>query len=377
MQNKSLNNRVLCLVLGPFLLVMAACDHKLPMEPGLHIFSLLNPDGDILAVQVGLKLKNQDRPAYTEMRPVLLKLDEDSHLKSHHQLKDFVINDLAWRPGHGDQLYYATFEEVYSKDGHLIGSFGRRFKYANGKLVVVYASLNENPATTITQEGDLKILSGIRWSPDGKILAGLVSDSAGERLGSGELGFSFDGGVTCESSGIKMNWLFGWQWLNNNELFIRTDQDSFAIISSDGQKFQITETIKKDFNFSLSGFFQEKPVYTAYSRKDSKGNYLDERVRLFVGDQLIYETDNPYYHTIVFEDGIIFRADDKVMVFDEHLSICHEMPLEEKTHLLNFHAKTNIVFLMKGFRTILCYDYTKEERPRVLFSVDMLDESSN
>lgn len=356
-------------LVGLFLVSLSGCD-RIGKEPGLSWFSYLNPDGDVLAVQVGLKYEGSSKPAVTDLRPVLLKLDEDSHLKSCHELKDDVLGNMAWRPGYDDLLYYSTFEEIYGEDGRLIGSFGRRYKYGNGKLKLVEADRDKYPTTTIVQDDSQKILSSLSWSPDGKILAGLVSDSEGDRLGGGELGFSYDGGETCEPSGIKTGWRV--RWKNNNELFIRTGQRSFAIILRQGNKFKITETIKKDFNFGLEGFFKGKPVIVAYSREDSEGNDLDKKRRLFVGDQLIYETDNYGTHAIVCEDKIVFKADDKVMIFDESLSVCHQMPLEGK-YLLDFHPKTNIVFLVKDWDTILCYDYTKNEKPRILFTVDMLN----
>jgi hypothetical protein len=47
--------------------------------------------------------------------------------------------------------------------------------------------------------------------------------------------------------------------------------------------------------------------------------------------------------------------------------------LPPQTHLFDFHPQTNTVFLIENWKTLLFYDYTKEEKPHILFSVDMLN----
>ncbi len=143
-----------------------------------------------------------------------------------------------------------------------------------------------------------------------------------------------------------------------------------------GQDFKITETLKiEDCQISLIGVFQQKPVYIAYPRKDEDGNCLDKLRRLFVGDRLIHETDNPKTTFLTFTDTIAIEGDGRITIYDKNLSVCHERYWGQNTDLLDFCPKTYVVFLVRDWKTILCYDYTKKEEPHVLFSVDMLNKA--
>lgn len=373
MENKLLNNVVLCLILVSFLLLPAGCDDKSDMEPGISAFSCFNSDGDILAVLVGLKVKGWDRCALSETTPFLLKLNEKSLLKSYQQLDVWVFRDMAFRPAHDNQLYYVTFEKIFGSGGFYEHSSGRQFKWGAGKLVMYDADSDDNITTTISQNCYPNILSCFRWSPDGKTLAGLAIRPNSHILNRGEFTVSFDGGMTYESTGIEM---LGYPaWLNDNELYLRTDDNTIVKVSRDGQKFKITEKLTKDFSIGLRGTFQEKLVYNASPRKDDKGKSPDKLTRVFVGDKLIYETDDPYTNAFVFKDRIVVEVKNKrLLIFDENLSMFHERRLGRKTDFLNIQPNTNIVFLVRDWKTILCYDYTKKEKPRILFSVDMLND---
>ena len=367
----------LCLILGFFLLLLTGCNDKSDVEAGISSFSYFNSDGDILAVLVGFKLKGQDRPAVLETRPVLLEFNAKSLLKSYQPLEDWVVRDMAWRPAHDNQLYYMTFEKVFNTDDNPFGSFydnstEKWFKRGTGNLIMFEANSDDNSSTTISQNARLNAIRCFNWSPNGKILAGSITQS---NQVYGELVVSFDGGKTFESTEIKMA---GYPaWTNDKELYLGTSNNTILKVLWDGQNFIVKEELTKDFRIGLRGSFQEKPVYVAWPCKDDKGEYLDETRRLFVGDTLIYETKEQYPKVFVFTDNIVVEADKKVMIFDENLSVCHEKHLARKTHLLNFQPNTNTVFLTKGWKTILSYDYTKKRNPRVLFSVDMLNEPSS
>lgn len=247
-----LSHNVACLILGSFLLLLAGCDDELDVETGISAFSNLNSDGDILAVLVGSKVKGRDRPAVSETKPVLLTLNDKSLLRSHQQIEDWVIRDMAWRPAHDNHLYYVTFGKVFGGGGGFYEySSGRWFTRGPGKLVMFEARSNDNATTAISQDGYPNILSCFRWSPDGAILAGLAVRPTSQMLNSGELAVSFDGGKTCEATGIEMS---GYPaWLNNDELYLTTNRDTIARVSRDSQSFRIVEELTKDFGVRLKG----------------------------------------------------------------------------------------------------------------------------
>ena len=339
--------KLLCLILGLLLLLLAGCDDKLDMEVGISACSYpcLNPDGDLLAVLVGLKVKGQDRSAVLETRPVLLKLNEKSFLKSYRQLKGWVFRDMAWRPAHDNQLYYVTYEKVFNTNSNSFGSLydnstEKWFKPGAGKLLKLDVNSDGNFPTVISQKDYPAILACLKWSPDGKTLAGLALNPTGQyqSIISGEFAISSDGGKSSELIGIKKA-VGNPVWLNENELYLRTDKNTIVKISRGNQGYEITETLTTDFDVILTGSFQEKPVYISYPRKDENGRSLDKSRRLFVGDKLIYETENLRFNSITFSENIVLEADKKIIILNENLSLCHERELARKTHLLNFQPK--------------------------------------
>jgi len=372
MKHKLHYNKELYLILGLFFLLLG-CEAKsdIELETGISSFSHQNPDGDILAILVGLKVKGWDRPAASETKPVLLKLKDNYSLESYQQLDDWVIGGMVWHPADDNQLYYVTFEKVFGSGGTSYEqSSGKFFKRGIGKLLMLDTNSSNGVISTISHNSYPNILSCFRWSPDGNILAGLAIKPGSQFIGSGELTVSFDGGKTSILTGIEMSGSPA--WLNDKELFLRND-NTIIKASLYGQSFKVTETIANDFDIILVGSFHEKPVYIAFPRKDKKGESLDKLRRLFVGDGLIYETDDPYFPVFVFTDNIVVETEKKVIIFDENFSLCHERRLDQGMHLLNFQPKTNTIFLAKDWKTILCYDYTSKEKASVMFSVDMLN----
>ncbi|MBN1125489.1 MAG: hypothetical protein JXA82_10810 [Sedimentisphaerales bacterium] len=367
-----LERNITYLMLVLVLLLLSGCNDEADTETGISAFSYLNPDGDILAILVGSKVKGWDRPAVSETKPVLLFLGDDSSRKSCQQLEEWVIRDMAWRPAHGNQLYYAAFTKIYDDSGGYYERSTRRwFRRDEGRLVMFNATSNDNVSTVISKDGYPNILSCFRWSPDGTILAGLAIMPTNQLLNSGVLAVSFDGGKTCEGTGIEMSGFP--MWSSNNELYVTIGQNTIAKVSWDGQRFKIVDSLKKDFDIGLKGSFRGKPVYSTSHRKDAQEKVQD-RTSLFIGDHLLYETKDPYLNVLVLTDWIAIESDKKIMLLDENFSLQHEKYLGSKTHLLNFFPDTNSFFLIEDWKTILCYDYTRDERPDILFAVDMLTE---
>lgn len=353
------------LFLGLLLFSLTCCDAKkgIETEIGIGGNSYLNPEGDVLAILVGPRVKRGAWPALAgQLQIVLLELNGESSLDNYRHIKaqDKVFRDMAWNPTDANKLYFTTFNDVLDP--------------REGELLVLDVSSENSVVTTIKQLDVYPAISTcFNWSPDGRVLAGLARKPPYRLVNSGELAVSYDGGRTCELTGIDM---YGNAvWLNNKELYLMMDHDHTIVkVLYDGQGFKIKETLlAENYQISLVGCFNKKPVYVAFPRRDEKGRYLDKARRLFVGDQLVYEAD-VYLRVVVSTGKIAVEADKKVMIFDENLSVCHERRLAPKTRLLNFQPNTNIVFLVENWKTILCYDYTKEESPHVLFSVDMLNE---
>lgn len=373
MRNRLQVNDYLILILVLFLVLLAGCRDKsdLKTEIGISSFSYPNPDGDMLAVLVGSKVKGKDRPAVLDTNPVLLKFNDNFSLNTYRKIDDWVFRDMAWNPVHGNRLYYATFEKLYESDSGKLYEQSSRSFFGLGAGQLLMLDSNSDDIITISQKNYPNILSCFRWSPDGKILAGLARKPESQRLNSGELAVSFDGGKTSELTGINISSYP--VWLNNKEIYVKTDNKTIARVLQDGQDFKISEILEKDCEILLNGSFQKKPVLIAYPRKDVKGNSLDKLRRLFVGNKLIYETGNPYLNVITFADQIIVEADQKVLIYDKSLSLVHEKSLKRRTHLLNFQPNINTVFLVRDWKKVLCYDYTKNEKMYTLFSVDMLE----
>lgn len=386
MNNILSKNVVFCLIMVVFFPFSVIADDKLEFETGISCISDLNPDGDILAVLVGLKLKERDMPAVLDSKPVLLKMNKKSSLNTYQQLDDFY-DYMAWRPAHGNQLYYLTFERIYDPNATNYLEFEYEFSskrfYKKGTCNLLMVDADSDDALQTTVSTSLKddpkyypdVMSYFDWNPNGTILAGLTINSKLYPSDVGEFAVSFDGGKTSKSTGIKMHRHPFWK--NNHELYLMTDHDHTIVkVLRNGQDFKITETLKiEDCQISLIGVFQQKPVYIAYPRKDEDGNCLDKLRRLFVGDRLIHETDNPKTTFLTFTDTIAIEGDGRITIYDKNLSVCHERYWGQNTDLLDFCPKTYVVFLVRDWKTILCYDYTKKEEPHVLFSVDMLNKA--
>jgi len=371
------NNQVLYLMLGLSLLLSTGCNDKRDLETAISQYSCLNSKGDILAILIGLKIKGWDCPAALETHLVLLKLDENSSLNSYKHYGDWVFRDMAWRPGHNNHFYYTTFEKVYGSGFFYEPKSEKWFKRGIGRLMMLDASINNSLATQISQDGHPHIITNFQWNPNGSLLAGMAFKPLSQLINSGELAVSYDEGRTCELTGIDMH--SGLVWLNNKELYLMTDQNhTIAKVLCDGRNVMITERfIQESCQIAFNGIFDKKLVYTAYPRKNEKGQYIDKSRRLFVGDKLIYETDNPLFRVFAFPDTIIMEADESVFIFDENLSVCHKRLLDRNIHILNYHPETNVLFLIRNWNTILHYNYTHNEEPKNLFSVNMLKETQD
>lgn len=375
---KRYKNIVFCSLFCLCLVLIGGCDDGSGSELGLYAYSYMNPSGDILAILVGIKSDEQGRPAVSELKPVLLHLDEHSSLERYQQLDDFLYRgDLDWRPSYGNQLYYATYEIVYDDEGSFMGfGGGKRFSFGEGMLVMFDADSENYLKTIISSNKYPANLQFFRWSPNGQMLAGRVYPTG--RLDRGELAISQDGGETHELTGIEYS---GFPiWINDDELYLNSasDKNTILMVSQVGQNFTIKRNLSKDFSIFLRGVFHEKPVYTATSFSDDPTEMQGKLYKVFVGDELIHETVERllYRDVIVCSDRIAVGTDRRVLIFDENLTVCHERLLPEKTRLLDFQSSTNTIFLVMDWKSILVYDYTKKEQPRVLFSVDMLNVRS-
>jgi hypothetical protein len=365
------NNQVLYLMLRLSLLLSTGCNDNL--ETAISQYSCLNSKGDILAILIGSKIKGWDCPAALETHPVLLKLDENSSLNSYKHYGDWVFHDMAWRPGHNNHFYYTTFEKVYGSGFFYEPNSEKWFKRGIGRLMMLDASINNSLATQISQDSYPNIITHFQWNPNGSLLAGMAFEPSSQLINSGELAVSYDGGRTCELTGIDMH--SDLVWLNNKELYLMTDQNhTIAKVLCDGRNVMITERfIQESYRITFNGIFDKKLVYTAYPRENEKGQYIDKSRRLFVGDKLIYETNNPLFRVFAFPDTIILEADESVFIFDENLSVCHKRLLGRNIHILNYHPETNVLFLIRNWNTILHYNYTHNEELKNLFSVNTLN----
>lgn len=356
------------------LLLLSGCNDESKMEVAISQNSYLNSEGDILSFLVGLRIKGQDRPASLETRPFLLKVNEKMMLKSVRQISnDWVFRDMGWRPATGNLFYYMTFERVYGSGPFYEPSSNRFFKRGDGKLMMLDADSDYDAPTEISQ-GGFPNVTLFHWSPDGSILAGLSTKPDSEQVNSGELAISYDGGKTFALTGINMHG--GPLWLNSNELYLMPDHGHTIIkVFCDGSNVRITETFsREDCQIIFNGLLDEKIVYTAYPRKDDESKPLDKSRRLFVGNELVHETNDTFFRVFTFPYNIVIESDNRILIYDENLSVCHERRLGRNTHLLNFQPDTKTVFLVRDWKTILCYNYTKKASPHILFSVDMLDD---
>ena len=368
---------MLCLTL----LFLSGCDDKVDMRACINASSYLNAEGSTMAILVGSSVQGQDRPAVSETHPVILHLNNDFSLKKFCQLQDEVFREMDWRPNRDNCFYYVTYEKIYGS-GSFSGPFyepssKKWFKRGTGTLMKLDADLGCNSLVKINQDDHPVNMTCLRWSPDGSLLAGLIPKPSSELQNSGTLAISYDGGRTSELTKIDM--YSQPVWLNNKELYLMVDHDhTIARVLCDGSDVRIAETFsQKDCQILFEGIFKGEIVYTAYPRKDEKGKYIDKSRRLFVGDRLIYETDNALFRVFVFPQNIVLEADNKILIFDKSLFVCHEKTLGLNMHILNFQQNTNIVFLTRNWEQILYYNYTKQKSPHFLFSIDMLNGSSD
>jgi len=82
MGNKSLNNIVLCLILGMYLTLPVVAEDEIEYEMGISRYSCINAKGDVLAASVGLTLKDR----ILEAKPILIKLDKKLSLRNYQTL---------------------------------------------------------------------------------------------------------------------------------------------------------------------------------------------------------------------------------------------------------------------------------------------------
>lgn len=353
MENKLFKNKYLCLILALFLLLLAGCDKK----PNMHIdiFSYLRPDGKSMAIRVGPEVGRNHPPNFNECNAVLLELEGIS-LKRYHiiETQESVDFSMAWHPVFSEQLYLSTLNKLNPKNSSSPGGEFLRFS----------GNSETHSITTISRFDVPPNISGtFSWSPDGKVLAGLAV-SWPHQLHKGKLAISNDGGKTVKLTEIPM-W-FGSRpvWLNDKEFYFQPNKKTIAKVMVEGLDARLIETIvESEDTVLLRGSFKGECVYCK-----GKG--------LFVGEKLILQSKYPLYFAKA-DKYIIAEADRKVVIFDENLSVCHERPLEENTRLLNFSPNTNIVFLLRNWETILCYDYTVDEKPHILFSTDMISYNKN
>lgn len=371
------NKRIITIILV-FVLVnlFSGCKKKAELVPAISQFgATVNPKGDVLAFLVGVG--DQERSGVLDAQPVLVYLDEAGNRESVQRHDDWVLYNLCWRPGSESVLIYFTFERIYCplSEGHFYEAKTNRWsRLGPARLVQVNTDQSRSTSRAVTLPDHFEHVTLLAWSPDGKIITAalrLRDDSPKESEFQNKLIISYDEGKTFHESDFPA---FGRAyWLNNHEFYIMSDfEDTIAKVDCKRQKLTMTEVLAQpDFSIVLAGVFLGEPVYMAYPQKIGD-EYIHKSRRFFVGNRLLYETDNHICGVRARRDYLVLWADGKIMIFDENLSVTHERPLEKGTQPFTFHLETGRIFLVKNWQTILCYDLENPEDVREIFSMDML-----
>lgn len=351
-------NAYFALSLLPLFLI--GCDWK--KDKQIDTRSFVSPDGNILAIRVGPESEqfHNSGPDSKSCEVVLLEL-EGTSFKRHQPVKTQhgAWLRMAWNTVSTDELYFATIctrRRTYFGSPLSDGSFMKVESTIDGHLLTEIHSLGNYP----------NLSSAFSWSPDGTVIVGLATEFPHQIL-KGKLAFSFDGGKNVELTDIT---IFDRTpaWIDNNELYIQPDNKTIMKIARDGHDFKILEkTIESENHIVLCGSIKGAPVYRMLSK------ISQFRDKVFLGNQVVLQASDKI-NFIKAEKYIVVGFGGKVEIFDEDLSLCHERLLPENSRVLDFSPKTNVVFLLQDWKTVLCYDFKTQEEPSLLFSVDLMDE---
>lgn len=342
-----------CVILALILLSLTSCNRKERIK--IDTFSYPSPDGKTIAIRVGPERKGypDSPPKLDECKLVLLELEGVS-LKQYHSIETqkYVYVDMAWNPLDTSQLYFATMNKI--------NPFKSEGERPEGELIRLTLKNEGYSLETMSQFNKYpNISSAFSWSPDGSILSGQAIDWP-HIVPHGKLAVSYDNGQNIKLTDIST--FHGTPvWISNDELYVRQDGETILRVLRDRQKFIIAEKfVESKEAIYLCGSIKGQLVYRT---KDT----------VFVGEKAILNSKHTL-RLVKADKYILAESDGKIVIFNDDLKLYYERVLNKQTHLLNFCSKTNIVFLVENWETILCYDFTAEETPHVLFSVDMFNE---
>jgi len=228
-----------------------------------------------------------------------------------------------------------------------------------------------------TYEGFL--ILNAEWNPNGsKIAMSMQRDEGFKRMMKREegdeyvyspplVGYSIDNCKTVQVSDISFR-THQITWLSDN---------LFSVVS-DGRVLVI------DVNETENNLVVKDVINTSKDRDAIRLiGCMEGRVAYRIGDdiyldrELIHSADN-FYQGIAHENSMLVMLKDNTgFVLNSIGEITNSFVVDDMGWLLGFSPNRNTFFSINAGKNILAYDYTKNEKPRILFSVDMLNVHSN
>ncbi len=258
-----------------------------------------------------------------QARPFILDLEGDnSRVVEIKQAKGAI--SVAWRPGSTPAELYLLVHDFYGVQPSRLMAF----RMSNAASVILSQELPEGP---------LDIPEHVSWSPDGKtlVISGLVSG----------LQFSYDGGKTFVSSGIRITGPDRFVWKSGGEFYVR-DADKILEIAIDDGQARISRTVASG-KVRLGGILNGEAVYSMENN-------------IYCGDKLFYESTQKMGWIFADDPYVAFQIDPRardgyICVLDKEGNLVSKKQAATDTIIIGLSSKKKTVYLLNDLRAIQAY----------------------